>query len=1854
MKAAKLFLLLLIVTLYSCGTGPKNENQAGAENGNIVIPIDKGFSEYISGYTSGIIPVNSAIEIRFTPEFIKTANKNKLTGIFSFEPSIKGKAEWKDEVTLVFRPAKLLESGKSWTGTLNLGKIGEVKSRLKSFPLSIETVKKDFSVLVKNLEYSADNDNYNLSGEVITSDYVNPDEVEVWIDAKLGNKGLSLAWDHSSADNLHKFSIEKISRTNEEQDLTISWDGTSYGVKQKASTLVKIPKKNDFIIQDINVVTGETQRIDIVLSDPVDESQETVGLIWFSPSAENTLKINSNIISVYPASVLQGTVQMNIEASLKSKKGVVLGTSRKQILEFSTIKPGLKEAGKGVILPASGNLVFPFMSVNLKAVDVRIIKIYENNLPYFLQNNDLGETGSMKRFGRPIYFGKVDLLAGSSANNGKWTLHTIDISDLITVEPGILYKVQIGIRQSYSLYSCNENPGPDKYEEALDRQEEILKNSYDNPDSYYDEEEYSLFYRYGYDWHERDDPCKHAYYSPDKDITRNLLASNLGIMAKKGENNKLMVFVNDIRTTDPVSDASVEVFNFQMQVTGSGSTSSGGSVSVTCTGKPFLIIVKKGSDRNYLKTNDGSSLSLSSFDVSGVKPEKGIKTFIYGERDVWRPGDSIYLSVLIRDMNRELPEGHPIQFELTNPNEQRVDNQIQNLPASGLLVFRTKTTDNAVTGNYNAVIRVGGATFTKRIRVETIKPNRIKIDLNFPTELLDGTDSKVTATLKAKWLNGAIAKNLNANVEVLLKPSITKFDKYSQYQFDDPASSFNSGTSKVFEGSIDNQGNATVDYFPGKNSNAPGMLNAIFTVRVFEKGGDASIIQKSYKLAPFKEFVGINFPGLSGKSRLLYTDAKNEIKIVTLDKNGNPVSSRAEINIYKISYRWWWESDDQDLGTFVSNEHYKPVITKKITTLNGEGSFSFSIPKDEWGRYLVRVNAESGHSTGKIILVDWPWDYGSKGTTEGATLLTVNTDKAKYNVGDNIQLSFPAPPNSRAIVTLENATGIVDQVSVNANGNNSIVNIKATSEMAPNVYAYVTLIQPHGQTVNDMPLRLYGIVPVMVEDVATRLSPQLSMPDEVRSQKSFDIRVSEAGKKSMSYTLAVVDEGLLDITGFHTPDPWSYFYAREALGVKTWDLYDLVLGAFSGTLDKALATGGDEALKDKSATKAKRFIPVVKFLGPFDLRAGETNTHRITLPLYTGSVKVMVIAGTDKAFGFADKSVLVRDPLMILATAPRVLGPGEKVSLPVTLFVQKDNIKKVTVVAEGNSLVNFIEKQREVSITEPGEKDVEFQFVASDKIGKAEITVTASGGGESAIYKMEIEVRSPNPPETRSEMKILAPHEKYEKSFVPFGIEGTGSALFEVSSLPSVNLERRLDYLVEYPHGCSEQITSSVFPQLWIKDICGLKSDFAGKATANVMAGIQTLVTRQMASGGIALWPGSMEPNLWVTSYAGHFMLEAEKLGYSIPSGFRQKWLSFQRKTAQSWRFDNNYIYTANDQAYRLFTLALAGQPDKGAMNRLRETPGTPQLSKWLLGASFALAGRPEVAESLIDIRSMVTEPDYYDYYYGGYLRDRAIILYTLTLLNKPDQALPLLKSVCDDLNKDYLYNTQTISWGLFAYMKFAQAIPADNNKSSKILYSFNGEKKETGISPRMTSTETLNMKNGNNQLSVQNSSDNPVYITFVQKGIPLKTDILKEDKGIAMSVSYMTMDLKPVDEKSLEQGTDFIMITKVTNGTYKRIDNIALTQMVPSGWEIRNTRLYEASFDIKESSSDYRDFRDDRVYTYFGLDNGETKTFVVVLNAAYKGEYFQPSVWCQAMYNENFYSRIPGKQVSVTGQKIE
>jgi len=1847
--AALIAVVVIFATLViSCGQGKKESGASAAAPA--VTVIDKGFSKYISAYTTGIIPATGTVQVIFTPEFAASADHSRTTGLFSFTPSLKGTAEWTDSLTLVFTPARPLAPGTSYQGTLDMKRLGKVEDRLKSFPLAFSTVEKNFTVTVNPVTVDMpDGDTYTLTGSVVTADYTDNAEVEKYLTARVGKRQETIIWDHAGS-NLHNFSIEKIRRAKEENTLTIEWNGNAYGIKAKGEIPVTIPAEGVFSVTDVKVTAGETKSIEIFFSDPLDSGMETEGMVVTDPPHSLTITADGNRLLVIPDGNIVGEVELTIDASVRNSAGERLGEPVSRRINFTPVEPGLKAAGRGVIMPSSGNLVFPFLAANLSAVDLTIIKIFENNLPYFLQQNNMGDASryanNIRQFGRPVYRGKIDLTGGAGFDPNKYNLFTVDLADYIKPEQGILYRIELGMRPSYSLYPCAGERNKSKYEEMLETAD--LDRRWEGSEDYYSLSEDGLFYEYAYNWRENDNPCSDAFYSPEKKLVRNILASDIGLIAKSGPDNDLRVFVRNLRTADPVDAATVEVYDYQVQLMGSVTTGRDGIASLVCPRKPFLVIARKDQDRNYLSLLDGNALSMSSFDVSGESPQEGIRAFLFTERDVRRPGDSIFVGVIVRDLGTGLPGGHPVHFELYNSKGQRINDQVAALNDKGFLTFTAVTSDDAETGNYRAQVRIGAATFTKIIKVETVKPNRLKIKLDFPETVAGGVTKAIRGNMKVTWLNGSAARDMRSTVELLLRPVKTKFDRYGQYNFDDPSAQFWFETQTIFDGSINSSGEATVAFTPDEQLQAPGMLNAVFTTRVFEKGGDASITQNVIPYAPYPAFVGMNIPALGATGRILYTDRPNEVRLVTLDKTGKPVSSQVEINVYKLDYRWWWESDDEYLGSYISRGSKNNIFSQTISTTNGEGKSSFSIGKQEWGRYLVRATLPSGHSTGMIVLVDWPWDYGMKpGGNDGASLLQVNTDSEKYNVGDEISLTFPSPENGRAIITIETSTGLADFSEVKTQAGNAEVKVKATASMSPNAYLYVTLLQPHSQTVNDAPLRLYGVIPVTVEDPASRLEPVVTMPDKIRSQQEVEIKVNEKNGKEMTYTLAVVDEGLLDLTGFRTPDPWKWFFVKHALGVKTWDLYDIVFGAFGGKLDRAFATGGSEAVIDQSRNRARRFEPVVRFIGPFTLAPGKSGSHKIRLPQYTGSVRVMVTAaGQGNTFGTAEKTVTVADPLMILATAPRVLSPGDKVALPVTVFAQEKGITDVNVSATSNEMISFTQASGAVQFSEPGDSDMELMFNTAERPGTATISVTAAGGGEKASYSLTVPVRSPNPPDRRAETKALQPGEKYEKSFVPFGLEGTSSVSVEIFSLPSVNLSRRLGYLTSFPHGCTEQITSAAFPQVYLPELLGSGLSDPGRVRYNVQEALRSIASRQIASGALTIWPGGRYPDDWVTSYAGHFALEAQKAGYTLPPRFLQKWTSYQRKQASAWRYQAQYRYTANDQAYRLFTLALAGSPDRGAMNRMREITDLPSLARWFLAAAYATTGRTEVAQTLIDVRNLKTEEEYVHYYYGSNLRDQSIILYTLTQLGNHAEALNVLKEVAESLSRNSWYSTQTTAWGLFAYMNFAKAVKDDSSKGMKASLEFNGS------SERLSADGGAILRSftpaASNRLVVENESEKPLFVTVTEEGVPSVADMTVKENNLSMKVAWLDMENNTVNVTSLAQGTSFMMAVDVTNTTFRNIDNLALTQMVPSGWEIQNTRLFEAGLQVKESAYDYRDFRDDRVYTYFGLRSGESKKFFIILTASYRGTYSMPAVVCEALYDESFSARRPGFPVEV------
>jgi uncharacterized protein YfaS (alpha-2-macroglobulin family) len=1816
--------------------------------------IDPGFSEHISAFTSGEISVASNIRIELTEEVQQqvSANTEVREELFDFSPGISGKAYWIDKRTIEFRPDKWLDPGKTYEGEFYLKKIKKVESKFKTFKFEFSTIKQSFAVSVDGYEpYEVEDLRRNkITGSIITADVVDEKKIVSVLSAVQDGKKLPITL-IQSGDNNFSFQVDSVTRGEKQSSVTVSWNGDVIDVENKGEDKVVIPSIFDFLVIEAKPFQEPNQYIEIRFSDPLNKAQDFNGLITINKEGDLNYEVNKNILKVYFSSRITGSVHLKVDKGVKNSMSYPLKKAFETDIIFEDIKPAVRLIGKGTILPDSKGLILPFEAVNLKAVDVRIVKIFENNVPQFFQVNNYDGQYQLKRAGRLIILKTISLTgSGKLVDHGKWNTFSLDLTTLIKQEPGAIYRVEFSFKKAYSTYPCDEGTNEEPISEVTPEEFEHELSYWDAGDDYYDYEYDSYDGEGDYDWNERDNPCSASYYHSDRKVSCNIIASNLGITAKSYGNNKMAVAIADIVSTKPMNDVTVEVLNYQQQVIGSATTDGEGFCTIDLKGKPFLLVAKRDKQKGYLKLTDGNSLSYSQFDVSGNVVQKGVKGFVYGERGVWRPGDTVYLTCIIEDKQKSLPASHPVVLELFTPQGQLFKKIVKTSGIGGFYQYTFKTNDDSPTGNWLAKIRVGSVEFTKSLKIETIKPNRIKVNLDLGKTVLN-TGSFV-ASLSAKWLHGAPAGGLKAEVTANLSKAATSFKGFESFTFEDPTRSFDVEEKSIFSGNLDNNGNAQVTGSLDLERNAPGMLRAAILTRVYETGGEFSIDNQVVNLSPYQTYVGLKIP--KETYGYLETDTNQVFEVSTVSKDGRPLNkNNLEVFIYKLDRKWWWNATDDALANYESNSYATPVYHSKVSTVNGKGRFVYRLKYPDWGRFLVRVvDNEGGHAAGKVLFFDWPgWrGRGDREDSKNVSMLTFNADKASYSVGDKATVTFPSTKAGRILISLETGSNIIKQWWEDCSGKETKVSFDITEEMAPNVYVYASLIQPHASSGNDLPIRLYGVIPLKVENPLSHLNPQITAPEVVRPEHTFDVSVKEKDNKKMTYTLAIVDEGLLDITRFKTPDPWSEFYGREALGVRTWDLYDYIIGAYGGTVERLFAIGGDGDLRSKGDKKANRFKPIVKFLGPFELNGG-ANTHKITLPPYIGSVKVMVVAGNQGAFGNAEKLVAVRKPLMILASLPRVLSPGESLSLPVSVFAMDQKIKNVSLELQGNSFFTAEDgNKKNLSFHKPGEEDIAFRIKVNSKLGVGKVKVIAKSGSETDVYEIEIDVRNPNPKITQYFETIVDAGKTGSLSYTLPGMAGTNKATLEISSIPAIDLTRRLGNLIAYPHGCAEQTTSAAFPQLFLDKFVDMDELAKKRAKENINAAIVRLNTMQISDGGIAYWPGLQEANPWASSYVGHFMLVAKEKGYDLPSGFLKSWLKYQKKEARSWSMPaqgNEYYYQSDlIQAYRLYTLALADEADLGAMNRMKEIKGLSTQAIWRLAATYALAGQEEIAKQLMVKGSKEISPySGFNYTYGSIERDWAMFLETYILVKDKTSAFAFMKRVAGALSSDNWLSTQSTAYSLYAIGKAID----DLHLGGPINCNISGaasSKVQTGLPVKQL---PINSKLINGSVNIVNNGKGSLFVRVIAEGTPETGPSENSENNLHMKVRFTDLNDNSIDIDNLQQGKDFIMEVTVNNpgqlGDYK---DMALTQIVPSGCEIINARFLEMASSDKESYYTYMDVRDDRVLTYFDLARGESKTFKVRMNASFGGKFYYPGVYCEAMYESKVNAFNAGKWIEI------
>lgn len=1819
--------MLLLVSILTIGfMSSCNDRNGGKTVVEHIKPVPDALLPFLNSYTSGVIAPGDPVRVCFNnAEELKLKYGETLPSkLFEFTPSLKGRAVWIDNNTVGFQYDEIDEA-KQYVCRFKATELFDVPA-----DMSLDF---GFAVRRQNISLVSVTPNYGPSDEVsfvLRVAFSNPvdanEALSVLDDGFVKQYGVTA---NALGNNMFDIHVNNVKRGDKETSIKLVMNGKALDCNTVIERQLAVMAKGDFKPVQFDVEKGAGQA-SLYFSQPLKANQNLDGFVTFSPQIGYRADIKDNKIDFYfdKTNLYRyqlNSMEMQVRAGIRSVGNVAMNEDASFTFDLLEDLPLVRWTCEGNIIPDVDETTVYFDAVCLNSVTLRIIRVFDDNILAFLQDNELDETYGVRKAGR---LEKKVRLEIENPNPTQWKTFPIVLSDYVKVEKGGMYQLSIDF-------------GPQDYAFATEEMKAAITENEMIEAAYWDGQGYDYkAYNYDGDW---DDPNGLSYYNY-KEIKKNIVVSDLAVTAKMGRDEKVEVFVYNISDAQPAQGAMVKAFNFQRQELATANADGNGHVCMQCANRPAFIVAtdKKGS-RSVIKTTDGNSLSYSKFDVGGEAVEKGVAAFAYTNRGVWRPGDELQLNLMLSDFDATIPENYPVVMEVYDASSRLYAKQAKSKAVNGVYCFNVPTLPSDETGLWTAKFKVGTAVITKSLRVETVKPNRLEINMDTP-DVVSITNNE-TVTLSSKWLNGMKASGLKAEVDAKVRVGTTDFKSFAGYSFVNETESFYPEEFSVFSGPLSGEGSARVGFAPFKNIASSQMLDATFTIKVFEQSGDFSITSQKVKLSPCANYIGVALPETKSKYGSYYDTGKDwQFNVAVVRENGtlNQSTTSLEYALYKLDSYWWWSSEDAyDLQRYASGTYKRPVQNGTLSC-NGKATLTFNIPDDKWGNYLLVVEDEGSNSRfAKVLCFDWGSGAIHSNAASGAPVqLAMNVTKESYNLGENITVTFPANEQAKALVTVEANDKVLQSMYLDGLGTEGKVEIKATEEMIPNVYVYVALIQPHDAK-NDMPVRMYGVVPVKVENKDFELKPTIAVPETSNTGKTVSVKVGEGNGKAMTYTLAVVDEGILGLTNFATPNPYRYFNSKQSLEVRTWDNYANVIDAFSGEFGSVYAIGGDGIL-NQEITLDNRFKAYAVTLGPFELKNGATNTHEFEVPQCSGALRFMVVAKNgEKSFGSVEKQMKVVDPITLYPAAPRVAAPGDELTLKVQVLAPVMKGKSLNVKVENKNLIAVGALPTMVDVDNNGEAVIAMNVKVDNVIDNAEMKVVVSQGNYSAESKTEIPIRMPYAERRSVVTKEIEANATIEVPVNVEGMHGTQSGKLLVTNMLPVDLFGRLDYLTSYPHGCLEQITSKAFPQLYLNYFVQLSEADVVKMKSEVETVVADLRSYQKSDNALTNWVGGTYVDPWTELYALHFLVEAQKQGFDVPEYFTEGLLKYQGGKAKKWNHNPDFKQGETIQAYRLFVLALAGKSEMGAMNRFKELELHYSLSKALIAAAFAQVGKASVAQNLLpQVAEGECMSDYYSSF-GSVTRDLAFATYAQMLCGRDKEAVQgNINDLCGMLNSDQWLDTQSTAFAIFVLGKYAEINKLTNANLSAVV-TMNGEEKV--LNSNMASVGLDFVPNiGNNTVKIKNNTDQKLMASLFTKSSVADYERTENGNFISMKVSYFDKAGKPISVASMSQGTDFVVEMMVENPSDYQVTELALSYYLPSGWEIVNDRL--TGDGSGNEGAKHIDLRDDRAYFYFDLMPNTKKTFTLKLNATYEGNYMIPAVRCEDMYNAEIYYVVPAE----------
>lgn len=1761
----------------------------------------------VTKISDGKMRPDTEIAVQFYEKQIDAKNigKGADSSAFVFAPDINGKAYWKDERTLVFKPKKEMTRKEKYSGVINLSKIFGFETEPQKVGLSFESSGNevvDFDGYFEPQNQDKNSTKYIFTGFIEFSQKQKAADLKNGIKLKSGFFGSKKLFINKSSDTLFTFKSEPIDRGGFAKNFSFKVNKKKmflereFEKKFRLSPLGKL--EFDRVEEDSD---GEKTRLKVLFHERMDQNTDYKDFIKIEPKMDVSVKVEDRAV------ILTGEFQKGMKYSLsifggiKSAYGSIMDKLHTENVEITIgdVKPKAQFSNDGVFLTSAKDKKLCIKTINLERVYVEITKVLEDDIISFVEENGVNYVNNeeysygFKRVGEVVATSIVNI--GKTKN--KWVQTELDLSPIIKKNSHGLYIVKLNFTEKEML-------------------------------------------SYPADW---EDWQISDYVYSNGSIKKHLIFSDLGITMKK-DTAKSHIFVNNIVTTEPVKGAVVLAKTKDNQVIDGGSTDSNGMCEIEKSGD--YIEVRYKDQYSVMKLSE-SELSYSVFDIDGVDSEKGLKSFIYTDRGVYRPGEKINLTAIVRNESGAFPDNHPVTLKMYNPKGNLVYERVNKSAKDGFYGFDVQTLPTDFTGEWKAELNVAGAKFVKSIKVEEIVPYTLKVNIECANNTLSTSDRVVNFDVESKYLFGMPSAGLSNLTDVSLNPVEKKFSSFKDFIFSNNSIEFSEISSGRFEEKLDESGRASYSWEIPEYGAVPSALELNIKTKVIEKSGRP--VPWSMKI-PVKVYE--KYSGIKQLENSEFSNGTNlKFTVVSVDEAGKISSGDTlEYRIYRTKNYWWWEYDSeaQFRKNYKSDKSLELVTSGTITSGAVPSYINYTI--NDYGEMLIELeNKSSGHIASQFFGAHW-WG-GSGGSGKSADITTIKCDKEKYNPGDTAKISVKTPAKGRALITVEKNGVIISKKWETLHSTTTEFKLPITEKMVPNCYFSVSLYQPFEETKNDLPIRLYAVTPVTVEKADTNLAFNVKCAQEIRPNSKFDIEIETTDKKEAQFTVAIVDEGLLSITNFETPDPKKQFFSKERMVSRSFDIYSEIIGLTWGIVNKTVSIGGDGYnLNKEVVSKAKRFDPVVLYEAPFSTDKNGKKRLSFVMPNYVGAVRVMVVGVRGNSYGSQQKEIKVKSPLMIMPSLPRVLGTNDSIEMPVTVFAMKQGVGNVSVnVSCSGSIALTGNSSQTLYFDGEEERDVYFNIRAFNKIGVGKIKVTArSENGEYAEKIVEIGVRPYNPSISKSIEKFIKPGESLKYTVPAEGVIGAAKFKVELSSRKNINIGSRLKWLIQYPYGCIEQTTSGVFPQLYLSSIFTLTEKEKNEIDKNINAGIERLRKFQTSSGGFSYWPGENEPSLWGTNYAGHFMIEAKARGYHVPEDMFNNWKKFQIEKS------NKITQDFTDMCYRLYVMSLAKSPDISSMNLIKENylQILSNTDRYLLASAYKIAGYDSVYKSIVSTaKPIVKRYSELSGNFGSDLRDKAIILEAMVLSKNFGQGSKMFDEIAESIASEEWYSTQTLGYSLISMGKFIEATSNGNTAINAAVYA--GGSQFNGVSKGKMVSLPINKGYGK-EMSIKNNSNAPLFANMVWEGIPVDSSIGDSSKNMAVFVEWLNEDGEVISPENLKQGESFWGHFRVTKPYSTVIDKCALVQILPSGWEIDNTRLSGENAPIWTSSlnlgrEEYLDIRDDRIMWFFDMKSGEDKyDFIVKLNAVTAGEFQLSPTLCEAMYSDNFRATARGYRVNV------